>query len=75
MNSEDIALGWATLVSDLIENGRLFQVGAHRLVIEDRYHILTPAGRAPSAATVTLLNWLAAAFETSQRRLFNASQG
>lgn len=72
LNSEGIALGWATLVSDLIENGRLIRVGTHRLVTEDRYHVLTPAGRDPSAATVTLLNWLAAAFETSQQRLFSA---
>ncbi len=73
VNSEGIALGWSTLVSSLVEEGRLVKVGSHRLMTEERYYLLTPVGREVSAATATFLNWLAEAFETSRHRLFNES--
>lgn len=70
VNGEGVTLGWATLVSDLLADGRLVRIGRHRLETPDRYHILTPAGREPSPMAGQLIDWLATAFENSQQRIF-----
>ena len=70
VNGEGVTLGWATLVAELLADGRLLRLGRHRLETPDRYHILIPAGRDPSPAAAQLVAWLTGAFEDSQRRIF-----
>lgn len=75
VNGEGVTLGWATLVSDLLADGRLVRIGRHRLETPDRYHILTPLGREPSPMAGQLIDWLASAFEESQQRVFATAAG
>ncbi len=66
--AEGVALGWATLVADLIAQGRLARVGAQALRTEEGYHILTPLGRETSPAARVFIDWLRGAFALSEAR-------
>ena len=67
VHSEGVALGWATLVTSHIAEGRLVRVGPHQLVPEDRYHLLVPAIRDMSPATAAFVDWMEGAFAKHQQ--------
>lgn len=62
VNGEGVALGWSTLLKGHLEEGRLVRLGPDSLRIEERYHLLVPAGRAPSAPASAFIDWVLAVF-------------
>lgn len=67
VNGEGVALGWATLLAGHLADGRLIRLGVGRVVTVDRYHVVVPSGREPSAATAALLDWIVGQFERTGR--------
>ncbi|MCE6959822.1 LysR family transcriptional regulator [Cereibacter sphaeroides] len=63
VNGEGVALGWATLLSGLLAEGRLVRVGRHSVELEERYHVVVPAGREPAPATAAFLDWITGRFQ------------
>lgn len=59
INGAGIALGWARLVRDLLDQGRLVRLGSQRVVPEERYHVVIPLGRNPAPAAMRFTDWLA----------------
>lgn len=62
VNGEGVALGWSALLSGHLEEGRLVRLGTDLLALDERYHVLVPAGRNVSAPTAVFVNWIADAF-------------
>lgn len=62
LHGEGVALGWATLISRYLEEGRLVRLGTARVVLAERYHLLEPLGRTPSRAARLFRDWLQAQF-------------
>lgn len=62
LNGEGVALGWAMLLSELLEDGRLVRIGQAAMTPEECHHIVIPARRTPSAACQTFLAWLTGQF-------------
>lgn len=62
ISGEGIALGWARLLSGPLGEGKLVRACDTSLWPEERYHLLVPTDRDPSAAATKVLNWLSAAF-------------
>lgn len=62
VNGDGVALGWKTLLGGHLAEGRLVRIGTDCLVSQERYHLLVPAGRAPSAAAGRFVDWVVAAF-------------
>lgn len=58
LNGEGVAMGWGMLLSDLLSTGRLVQVGTDSLTPEDRFHVITPAGRPPNPTAQVFLDWI-----------------
>lgn len=58
LNGEGATMGWAVLLSDLLREGRLVRIGTDAVAPAERYHVVTPLGRAPSPATRAVLDWL-----------------
>lgn len=63
LNGDGVALGWSALLAAYLEDGRLIRIGPHSVVMEEKYQILIPAGREPSAATRLFVDWLASCFD------------
>ncbi|MDE3028703.1 MAG: LysR family transcriptional regulator [Paracoccaceae bacterium] len=63
LNGEGVALGWAMLIASHLAEGRLVRVGSHSLILEDHYHVLIPAGRNPSPAALTFIDWITQRFQ------------
>ncbi len=61
---EGVALGWATLLSRLLAEGRLVRLGALSFTPAERYHVLVPAGRQPGPGVRAVLDWIVAEFAT-----------
>lgn len=62
INGEGVALGWSTLISDFLKEGRLVRIGQRSIIPEERHNVVIPAGRESSADTVVFANWIAARF-------------
>lgn len=62
VNGEGVALGWMTLIRGHLDEGRLVRIGTDCLTLEDRYNLLVPAGRSPSAAAGRFIDWIMASF-------------
>ncbi len=58
LNGEGVTMGWSVLLSDLLREGRLVRIGKVSVTPEERYHIVVPVGREPSAAARVFLDWL-----------------
>lgn len=58
LNGEGVTMGWDVLLSDHLRNGTLVRLGAHKVVPEDRYHIVVPTGRTPSRAAQVFIDWV-----------------
>lgn len=58
LNGEGVTMGWEVLLEDILRDGRLVRLGAVSVVPEERYHVITPPGREPSAATRIFLDWI-----------------
>ena len=59
MEGQGVALGWQHLTERLVRSGLLKKVTSHRLTTGAAYHVIWPKGRALSAQTELVLNWLA----------------
>ncbi|MBI1173550.1 LysR family transcriptional regulator [bacterium] len=62
VNGEGVALGWSTLLKGHLDEGRLVRLGRHSLATQERYHLLVPNGRVPSAPATTFIDWVISAF-------------
>ena len=62
VNGEGVALGWAELLRGHLAEGRLVRLGTGALTLEERYHVLVPAGRDVSPPTQAFLDWIASVF-------------
>lgn len=62
VNGEGIVLGWGTLLSDLLADGRLVRAGDKSIVPAEHYHVLLPGLRPPTAATRHFVAWLSDQF-------------
>lgn len=58
LNGEGVTMGWDVLLEDILREGRLVRLGAEAVVPPERYHIVTPIGRDPSATTQVFLDWI-----------------
>ena len=58
LNGEGVTMGWEVLLEDVLREGRLVRLGHQAVVPQERYHVVTPLGRDPSAATQTFLDWI-----------------
>lgn len=58
LNAEGVALGWAVLLSQLLEEGRLVRLGTISMTPVGQHHVVIPAGRSPSQATTAFLAWI-----------------
>ena len=58
-----VALGWSRLVADLLRQGRLVRLGDRVLVPQERYHVLLPQDRDPSAPAAKFADWLASSLQ------------
>lgn len=58
LNGEGVTIGWSVLLSDLLREGRLVQIGAVSVTPPERYHLVTPVGREPTAAVRLFLDWM-----------------
>ena len=58
LNGEGVTMGWEVLLEDILQGGRLVRLGTDSVVPEERYHVVTPLGRAPSGAARVFLDWL-----------------
>jgi DNA-binding transcriptional LysR family regulator len=66
MNGEGVALGWAALISDYLNDGRLVRLGVQSVIPDEQHHLLVPLGRKPNAATSAFIEWISNRF-TDQR--------
>ncbi len=62
VSGEGMALGWATLLSGHLAEGRLVKVGALSLRMEERHHVLIPNGRDLSKSAKVFVDWIVASF-------------
>ena len=62
MNGEGVALGWAALISDYLQDKKLVRLGNLSVITEEQHHILVPIGRKPNAATAAFIEWIAKRF-------------
>jgi len=62
MNGEGVVLGWRRLISGLLDQKRLIRLGDAAAVPSERYHVLSPNGRKPTAATGRFTAWLVGQF-------------
>ncbi|MDO5614018.1 MAG: LysR substrate-binding domain-containing protein [Paracoccus sp. (in: a-proteobacteria)] len=60
VNGEGVALGWETLISSHLAEGRLIPLGQHSLTTEERYHVIIPADSVPTPQAQAFLDWLIA---------------
>lgn len=65
VNGEGVALGWALLLKEHLEDGRLIRLGEDSLTLTEKYHVLVPLGRDTSPAAHTLLEWITTSFPQS----------
>lgn len=66
VNGEGMALGWATLLSGHLAEGRLVKLGTYALSMDERHHVLIPAGREVSKTTKIFLDWMVDSFTAGQ---------
>ncbi len=67
VNGEGVALGWSTLLSAHLNEGRLVRLGRDSLRLEDRYHVIVPKTGEPRPPVAIFLDWIGAKFaETAQ---------
>lgn len=59
VDGQGVAIGWAHLVTDLITEGRLRQVGTHHVSTDHPFVVLTRSD-SPGPATAALVDWLLA---------------
>ncbi|MDO5704882.1 MAG: LysR substrate-binding domain-containing protein [Paracoccus sp. (in: a-proteobacteria)] len=64
LSGEGVALGWETLISTYLSQGRLVRLGTHCLTTEERYHVITPDERVPTPQAQAFLDWLIASLES-----------
>ena len=62
MNGEGVALGWGTLISDMLRDGRLVRITGHSVAVAECHHLLEPAGREPTPAAALFRDWLEQVF-------------
>lgn len=62
VNGEGVALGWSVLLRGHLDEGRLVRLGTDVLTLDERYHVLVPAGRDIRAPTKVFLKWITEAF-------------
>jgi DNA-binding transcriptional LysR family regulator len=62
INGEGVALGWSTLLADLLDEGRLVRLADAGLRPEERYHVLVPDARSLGSHTRVFVEWIAAQF-------------
>lgn len=62
VNGEGVALGWSALLKGHLQEGRLVRLGSHCLTLDERYHLLAPAGRPLSIPAETFAGWVQEVF-------------
>lgn len=62
INGEGVALGWSTLLGDLLAEGRLVRLGDTGLRPEECYQVLVAADRDLGSNIQVFVNWLATQF-------------
>lgn len=67
-NGEGVALGWASLISLPLKEGRLLRLGSHRVRPLEHHHLLLPNGRDPSQAARIFVSWLGGCFATGTQQ-------
>lgn len=58
LHGEGVALGWATLISPYLAEGRLVRLGSRWVDIDQSYHVLVPLGRELSPAAAAFRDWI-----------------
>lgn len=66
VNGEGIALGWATLISAPLSEGKLVRVVAHSVRPKEEHHVLIPLGREPSPPAAAFLAWMSERLTTER---------
>lgn len=62
VNGEGIALGWATLISAPLAEGKLVRITPQSVRPTEEHHVLIPLGREPSVPATAFLNWISSRF-------------
>lgn len=62
INGEGVVLGWRQLISSLLEDGRLVRLGEAASIPSERYHVLRPSHRKPTAPVERFTAWLVSEF-------------
>lgn len=65
INGEGVMLGWRRLIAGLLDEGRLVRLGDRAAFPAERYHLLRPGNRKPSATAVLFTEWLVGQFEAA----------
>lgn len=62
VTGEGVALGWAALLREHLQEGRLLPLGTTSLTLTESYQLLVPAGKQPTTAAQVFLEWMVARF-------------
>lgn len=58
INGEGVALGWATLISTPLAEGKLIPISTYRVRPNEEHHVLVPNGRDVTTPAETFVSWI-----------------